>query len=238
MTNKELVLDALRRIGKATAEALQDRSAVMTGTELYAEEDYIPDFRAACEQMNMLDRHAGMTDGFVCRSTAGRVVRLLQNYDSTVYTGEPEELPAQWGFVWSADPAKALPFVAMSTSPYMTGDCCTEGGQVYRSTIDNNVWAPSAYPTGWADLGAIGAVEEPKPEQPEPEPEQPDPAPEPEPEEPEPTDYPDFVQPTGAHDAYNTGDIVNYNGTLYKSLIDGNVWSPEAYPQGWEVYSE
>ena len=44
-----------------------------------------------------------------------------------------------------------------------------------------------------------------------------------------------WSQPTGAHDAYNTGDIVEYKGTLYKSLIDGNVHSPEAYPQGWEV---
>ena len=33
---------------------------------------------------------------------------------------------------------------------------------------------------------------------------------------------------------YNIGDIVDYNGTLYKSLIDGNVWSPEEYPAGWE----
>ena len=47
--------------------------------------------------------------------------------------------------------------------------------------------------------------------------------------------YPVWIQPTGAHDAYNTGDIVNYNGTLYKSLIDGNVYSPEVYPAGWEV---
>ena len=47
--------------------------------------------------------------------------------------------------------------------------------------------------------------------------------------------YPVWAQPTGAHDAYNTGDIVNYNGTLYKSLIDGNVHSPEAYPAGWEA---
>lgn len=50
--------------------------------------------------------------------------------------------------------------------------------------------------------------------------------------------YPVWSQPSGAHDAYNTGDIVNYNGTLYRSLIDGNTWSPEAYPQGWEVYTE
>lgn len=47
--------------------------------------------------------------------------------------------------------------------------------------------------------------------------------------------YPVWSQPTGAHDAYNTGDVVNYNGTLYKSLIDGNTYSPEAYPAGWEV---
>ena len=46
--------------------------------------------------------------------------------------------------------------------------------------------------------------------------------------------YPKWSRPTGAHDAYNIGDIVDYNGTLYKSLIDGNVYSPEEYPAGWE----
>ena len=59
-----------------------------------------------------------------------------------------------------------------------------------------------------------------------------------EPAEPDTGDtYPEWVQPTGAHDAYNTGDIVMYNGTAYRSLIDGNVWAPDAYTQGWEVYS-
>ena len=50
--------------------------------------------------------------------------------------------------------------------------------------------------------------------------------------------YPIWSQPTGSHDAYNDGDIVNYNGTLYKSTIDGNVWSPESYPAGWELFIE
>lgn len=50
--------------------------------------------------------------------------------------------------------------------------------------------------------------------------------------------YPVWSQPTGAHDAYNTGDIVNYNGTLYQSTIDGNIWAPDAYPDGWAVYSD
>ena len=50
--------------------------------------------------------------------------------------------------------------------------------------------------------------------------------------------YPVWSQPTGAHDAYNKGDVVDYNGTLYESLIDGNVYSPEAYPAGWAVYAK
>lgn len=49
--------------------------------------------------------------------------------------------------------------------------------------------------------------------------------------------YPVWSKPTGAHDAYNSGDIVDYNGTLYKSVIDGNVYSPDEYPQGWEVFN-
>ena len=50
--------------------------------------------------------------------------------------------------------------------------------------------------------------------------------------------YPVWSQPTGAHDAYNKGDIVNYNGALYQSLVDGNVYSPLDYPAGWAVYTE
>ena len=151
-SDKEFVLDAMQRIGKTIAQNIQSRAAEMTGTELYAEEDYIPDFAAACALKNMLER----TAGFVCRSSAGRVVKLLQPYDSSIYTAEPEELPAQWGFVWSDDPYKAKDLVALSTSPYMTGNCAAEGGCVYRSNIDNNVWAPSGYPQGWTLLGPVG----------------------------------------------------------------------------------
>lgn len=47
--------------------------------------------------------------------------------------------------------------------------------------------------------------------------------------------YPEWVQPLGASDAYNTGDIVSYNGVLYQSTMDGNVWAPGV--TGWEVYT-
>lgn len=50
------------------------------------------------------------------------------------------------------------------------------------------------------------------------------------------SDWPIWTQPAGAHDAYNKGDVVDRNGTLYRSRIDGNVWDPEQFPEYWEVY--
>lgn len=50
--------------------------------------------------------------------------------------------------------------------------------------------------------------------------------------------YAEWSQPVGSTDAYNIGDIVSYNGTLYRSVINANVWSPTDYPVGWEIYTE
>lgn len=53
-----------------------------------------------------------------------------------------------------------------------------------------------------------------------------------------PGEIPVWRQPTGAQDAYMTGDKVWYpdrDTTVYESLIDNNTWSPEAYPQGWQA---
>lgn len=147
MTRDEAIA-RITELARLKAQDLQSRAVNMTGTELYSQCDYIPDFAVAREKQNML----GRTADFVCRSSAGRVVKLLQPYDSDIRPDEPEDLPAQWGFKWSTEPADALPFVAISTSPYGKGECCTEGGKTYRSTIDNNVWAPSAYPAGWEEI--------------------------------------------------------------------------------------
>lgn len=45
-------------------------------------------------------------------------------------------------------------------------------------------------------------------------------------------EYPEWVQPSGAHDAYNTGDKVSYNGKHYVCTIDANTYAPDVY--GWE----
>ena len=49
--------------------------------------------------------------------------------------------------------------------------------------------------------------------------------------------YAVWVQPQ-AHNPYMKGDKVLYpdeNGAVYESLVDTNVWSPTAYPQGWAL---
>lgn len=50
--------------------------------------------------------------------------------------------------------------------------------------------------------------------------------------------YPVWSPPTGAHDAYNNGDIVNYDGTLYISKIDGNTTVPGFDDRFWEVFGK
>lgn len=45
-------------------------------------------------------------------------------------------------------------------------------------------------------------------------------------------EIPEWVQPTGAQDAYNKGDKVKHNGKTWESTYDGaNVWEPSVY--GW-----
>ena len=44
---------------------------------------------------------------------------------------------------------------------------------------------------------------------------------------------PEFEQPDSTN-PYMKGDRVIFNGKVYESLIDNNVYSPEAYPAGWK----
>ena len=50
---------------------------------------------------------------------------------------------------------------------------------------------------------------------------------------PDPDVIPDWEQPDSTN-AYMTGDKVRFDGKVYESLIDNNVWSPAAYPAGWQ----
>ena len=112
---------------------------------------------------------------------------------------------------------------------YNIGDIVSYNGKLYKSIINANVWAPDVYPAGWeeytestggGDSGETGGGGTTEPETP-------------------PTEtIPDFVQPTGAHDAYKKGNKVKFEGKIYESLIDANAYSPSAYPAGWKEITE
>lgn len=48
---------------------------------------------------------------------------------------------------------------------------------------------------------------------------------------------PEWVQPDSTN-AYMTGDKVMFEGSVYVSLIDNNIWSPVTYPAGWQKVEE
>jgi hypothetical protein len=54
---------------------------------------------------------------------------------------------------------------------------------------------------------------------------------------PSPEVIPDWEQPDSTN-PYMTGDKVRFNGKVYESVIDNNIWSPDAYPQGWKEIEE
>ena len=135
----------------------------------------------------------------VCVNIAARMIPLLESCGFEVVL---------------ADPAKALPFVEMSTSPYATGDCCTYEDHVWRSGQDNNTWAPGTVGVKWTDLGTIedvmaGVVTEP---------------------EPEPSDIPDWDAVETGY-AFKTGTQFTYKGKTYNVLRDLTKtpgWEPPA----------
>lgn len=54
-------------------------------------------------------------------------------------------------------------------------------------------------------------------------------------------EWPAYQQPTGAHDAYYTGDKITYNGKHYVCIMPENVactYSPDVYPAGWQEVTD
>lgn len=146
MDSKDFVLLVMRESGRIIAKDLQNDAPDMTNAELYSHFNFFPKFNPEKQYLNY-------PVGYVCVSPSGNIVKLLQPYDSTIYTDAPEDLPSQWGFKWPTDPKYATPFVSLSTSPYMIDECCTFNGHVWRSGMNNNVWEPGTVGVSWEDLG-------------------------------------------------------------------------------------
>lgn len=147
MSNKDFVFSFLREISKKFATELQSELENKTPTEIVEKEDFLPDF-------NNKKQYLDFKTGYVCKTSSGNVVKLIQPYDSFTFDKEPEFLPSQWAFYWSTDPSKAKPFLSIATSPYNKDECCIFEDHIWRSTSEiPNVYSPAEYPNGWTDLG-------------------------------------------------------------------------------------
>lgn len=141
----------------------------------------------------------------------GRIFKVLQNHTSQD-DWTPSRAPSLFAEILTSEDGEPQEWQQpSSTNPYLTGDKVIYNGKIYKSLIDNNTWAPDAYPAGWELVESDTNEQEPE----------------------EPT-IPEWQQPD-ASNAYHIGDQVNYNGSIYESLIDGNVWSPTDYPAGWKL---
>lgn len=90
---------------------------------------------------------------------------------------------------------------------YAVDDKCTYNGILYRCLQAHTAqpqWTPPAAPSLWAKVLI-----------------------------PDENVIPDWEQPDSTN-AYKKGDKVMFNGKVYESLIDNNVWSPATYPGGWQ----
>lgn len=91
---------------------------------------------------------------------------------------------------------------------YPRGAVHSHGGQVWSSTVSTNVWEPGV--SGWRLVGEIGedGIEIPAP----------------------------YLQPTGAHDAYQTGELITWtDDEVYAAARDGVVHSPADAPADWTL---
>lgn len=144
MTNQELILSLMKAQGKADALDLRARAKDMDGTSIIAEKQKAPAWDESKDYSSWPVGAPVVDDG--------RTYGLLQPHNASSYPDtRPATLPALWSLQHTTDPAAAEPYLAPNgtSGMYMKGECCTEDGKTYRSTIDNNVWAPADYPDGW-----------------------------------------------------------------------------------------
>ena len=143
-----------RERGRIDALSLRARAADMDGTGVVAEERKAPVFDPEKD-------YSGWPAGAPVRELADgeyQVFRLLQPHNAAHYPGStPVNTPALWSICHTKDPLLAKPYLPPNGTSglYMKDECCVEGGHVWRSLVDDNAYAPSAYPANWEDLGIV-----------------------------------------------------------------------------------
>ena len=126
---KEKRARQLREIISKAAQSLDDESAMLV-PNLYDEWSPSIEYTAGDKIMHN-----------------GQLYKVLQTHLSQ-NGWSPDEVPALFATVREEGVIEEW-HQPDSTNPYMSGERVLFDGLVYESTIDNNVWSPTAYPAGW-----------------------------------------------------------------------------------------
>lgn len=164
-----------------------------------------------------------------------KVLYKCQRIHTSSDSSRPDRDGMNWESLEKTDMYGVLPYSQPlgAHDAYRTGARVSWNGKYYESAIDYNVWNPDVYPAGWKEFKVSTGTDDPEID--------PDPSGSDEqdktndPDKPSSDEWPTFVQPTGAHNAYKIGDKVTYNGKHYICKINSCTWSPDAYPAGWTL---
>lgn len=155
-TIKDRQLNEAFERGRRDALDLRSRSVDMDGTAIIAEESKIPVFDP---EKDYTEWPVGSP---VREPVEGeyQVYGLLQPYNASHYPGStPSNTPAIWSIKHTTDPAKAKAYMPPNgtSGMYMKDEVCTDPNMsdptvVYRSRVDNGVYAPSEYIQNWEEV--------------------------------------------------------------------------------------
>ena len=137
---------------------------------------------------------------------------LAEGWLKTIPAFEEAEDPAQAALdsvleILTDEQAETVPdaFPAWAAGiAYAVGVRVRYGGVLYKCVqahTSQEDWTPDATPALWTRIGEPG------------------------------DEWPEWVQPTGAQDAYAMGAKVSHDGAHWTSDVDANVWTPGEY--GW-----
>ena len=139
-------LDEIKKIAAKAANELRKRAPEMTGTEIIAEEEYIPRWNGEKDYSSL---SAGTPVEY-----DGQIYLLIQPHNAKNYPYAPNELLALWRVAHTKDPKKAKPFVKPTgtSDMYLKDECAFwEDGKTYKALRDT-VYSPKEHSADWEEI--------------------------------------------------------------------------------------
>lgn len=142
----------MRKQGRADALDLAARAPGMDGTAIIAEEAKVPLFVWGTDYSRC---PVGAPIGQIVDGEL-QIYTMLVPVNTANYPGiAPNTERSLYSLCHTKDPARAKPFVDPLgiSGMYQVGECCLDGGHVWRNLFPDNAYRPTILPDRWEDLG-------------------------------------------------------------------------------------